>query len=150
MAGPPLLGLVLGVHTPGRDALADALTRLGVPICLLPLLAGSSHLKRGNCKQMLNLLFSHLSELPDWAFTVACHDIKTSWRQRNKSRPASMSVSSLKYYVSLIFSASFLSAPNVTPIIAGKRPHFQKNRNPFEFIPIPSSTLDPLLFLNEH
>ena len=70
-------------------------------------------------------------------------------RETSHDQPQCL-VSSLKYYVSLIFSASFLSAPNVTPIIAGKRPHFQKNRNPFEFIPIPSSTLDPLLFLNEH
>ena len=70
-------------------------------------------------------------------------------RETSHDQPQCL-VFSLKYYVSLIFSASFLSAPNVTPIIAGKRPHFQKNRNPFEFIPIPSSTLDPLLFLNEH
>ena len=81
-------------------------------------------------------VFSNLSKLPDWAFTVARHNIKTSWRQRRKSRPASVSNTNI---MCLLYFSFFSLRFKCDPDYCRETASFSKETEPFEFIPIPSS-----------
>ena len=139
---------MLGVHSPGGDALAGALTRHRVPVCVLPLLAGSSRLKM-EIGRKCRIKIYHFLTSPNCQTGHSQSHVTILKRPGDRETSHDQPQSPPQILCVSYIAASFLCS-KCDPDYCWEMASFSKELEPFEFIPIPSSTLDSLLFLNEH